>query len=94
MSYADAAGNQHNHMKTVVGASSNNIDFIGISAASISNGATGTVALRGGVAENLSSLTPNASYYVSASGVIGSSSTAQKAGKALTSTKLLITGLT
>ena len=94
VSYADAAGNQVNHIKTVVGASSNNINFIGISAASISNGATGTVALRGGISENLSSLTPNVDYYVGASGVIGSSSTAQKAGKALSSTKLLITGLT
>ena len=94
VSYADAAGNQVNHIKTVVGASSNQVDFVGISAASISSGATGTVALRGGVSENLSGLTANVNYYVGASGVIGSSSTVQKAGKALSSTKLLIAGLT
>ena len=52
------------------------------------------MALRGGVSENLSGLTANVNYYVGASGVIGSSSTVQKAGKALSSTKLLIAGLT
>ena len=92
--YQNYDNNSYGAYNTITPATSNNINFIGVSASSISSGATGTVVLRGGVAENLSSLTPASTYYVQADGSITTSSSNQKAGKALSSSKLLLTGLT
>ena len=91
LNYKDQSTNFGNSIAVDSGAS-NNIDFIGVTAAAISNSATGTVTLRGGVAENLSGLTPNTTYYVQTDGSINTSTSAQKAGKALSSSKLLIVG--
>lgn len=91
LNYKDQSTNYGNSIAIDSGAS-NNIDFIGVTAAAISNSATGTVTLRGGVAENFSGLTPNTIYYVQADGSINTSTSAQKAGKALSSSKLLIVG--
>lgn len=71
---------------------SNNIDYVGISDAAISNSATGSITLRGGVSTNLSSLTPNSTYYVQTDGTITATVSAAIAGKALSSTSLLLKG--
>ena len=90
----DYQNNNYGTSKTVTAPKSNNIEYVGISAAAIANSATGTVTLRGGVAENLSSLSPNSAYYVQSSGTISTTVSSQSAGKALSATKLLLTGQT
>ncbi len=93
LNYKDNSTNFGNSIAIDSGAS-NNIDFIGVSAEAISNLATGVVTLRGGVSENLSSLTTNATYYVQTDGTISASISNQKAGKALSSSTLLLVGQT
>jgi len=90
----DYQNNNYGTSKTVTAPKSNNTEYVGISAAAIANSATGTVTLRGGVAENLSSLSPNSAYYVQSSGTISTTVSSQSAGKALSATKLLLTGQT
>ena len=53
-------------------ASSNNTDFIGISDAAISDTASGSVTIKGGISTNVTGLTPNATYYVQADGSLAS----------------------
>ena len=50
----------------------NNTDFIGITDAAISSAASGSVTIKGGISSNVSSLTPNATYYVQADGRLAS----------------------
>jgi len=62
---------------------------IGIADAAISNGASGNVTLKGGVASNgLSSLTPGTDYYTQSDGSVGTTSTSFKLGKALSATSI------
>jgi len=70
--------------------SGNNTDFLGISDAAISSGASGSVTIKGGLKSELSSLTPNSIYYVQADGSVTTVSTAPavRIGKALSSTTL------
>ena len=65
-------------------------NFIGISDSAISSGATGKATIKGGIKTGLSSLTPNAIYYVQADGTIttASASPAVRIGKALSSTSI------
>ena len=65
-------------------------NFIGISDEAISSGATGKATIKGGIKTGLSSLTPNAVYYVQANGTISTTSTspAVRIGKALSSTSI------
>ena len=71
---------------------SNNTSFIGIADASISDTATGSVTIKGGIATNASlpTLTPNSVYYVQGDGTISTTSTspAVRLGKALSSTSI------
>jgi len=66
--------------------------FIGIADAAISDTATGSVTIKGGIATNASlpTLTPNSVYYVQANGTISTTSTspAVRIGKALSSTSI------
>jgi hypothetical protein len=71
-------------------ASSTADDWIGISTEAISDTATGTVTVIGGVNEQQSGLTVGSTYYVSDSGTLSTSGT-RKIGKALAATDLLIT---
>jgi glutamine cyclotransferase len=48
-------------------------NFIGISDAAISNAASGSVTIKGGISTNVTGLTPNQTYYVQADGVIAAS---------------------
>lgn len=54
-------------------ASSNNVDFIGISDAAISDTASGSVTIKGGISTNVTGLTPNSTYYVQADGALAAS---------------------
>ena len=69
---------------------STNTSFIGISDAAILDTNSGTVTVKGGVASNLSGLTPSSTYYVQANGSLSTTSSSVFAGTALSATELLI----
>ena len=68
--------------------STNNTSFIGITDAAISSAASGSVTIKGGISSNVSSLTPNATYYVQTDGTLTTTSSSVLAGKALSSTSI------
>ena len=67
---------------------SNFADFIGISDAAISNAASGSVTIKGGISTNVTGLTPNATYYVQDDGSLSTTASSVLAGKALSSTSI------
>jgi len=69
-------------------ASTNNTDFIGVSDAAISDTASGSVTIKGGISTNVTGLTPNSTYYVQADGSLSTTSSDVLAGKALSSTSI------
>ena len=62
--------------------------FVGITDAAISDTASGSVTIKGGISSNVSSLTPNATYYVQADGTLATTTSTVLAGKALSSTSI------
>jgi len=73
--------------------STNVTSFVGITDQAISSAATGKVVCKGGAITNGNlSLVINSVYYVQDNGTISTSSTSTKAGTALSSTTLLLTG--
>ena len=68
----------------------NSGSFIGIADAAISDTATGSVTIKGGIATNASlpTLTPNSVYYLQSDGTISTSSAGTRIGKALSSTSI------
>jgi hypothetical protein len=73
------------------GTISNNDTWIGISTEAISNAATGTVTIVGGVNEQQTGLTTGSTYYVAADGSLSTTDSGYKVGKAISATKILIT---
>ena len=75
-----------------------NENFIGIADAAISDTATGSVTIKGGIATNTSlpTLTPNSVYYVQGDGTISTTSTspAVRLGKGVVLQQALIWSLT
>ena len=67
---------------------SNSADFIGISDAAISDTASGSVTIKGGISTNVTGLTPNATYYVQTDGSLSTTASDVLAGKALSSTSI------
>jgi len=66
--------------------------WIGAATAAISDTATGTISILGGINESQTSLTVGAKYYIQNGGTIATTEVAgQEVGRALTATKLLIT---
>jgi len=65
-------------------------NFLGITDAAITSGASGSITIKGGLKSELSSLTPNSIYYVQSDGSVTTASTAPavRIGKALSSTTL------
>ena len=65
-------------------------NFLGITDAAITSGASGSVTIKGGLKSELSSLTPNSIYYAQANGTVSTVTTAPavRIGKALSSTTL------
>ena len=70
-------------------------NFVGITSKAISDTATGSITLQGGVSTNQSSLTSGSTYYVQADGTVSTVSTAPAVniGKALNATTLKLKGL-
>ena len=66
----------------------NSADFIGISDAAISDTASGSVTIKGGISTNVTGLTPNQNYYVQSDGSLSTTSSSVLAGKALSSTSI------
>jgi hypothetical protein len=66
----------------------NSADFIGITDAAISDTASGSVTIKGGISTNVTGLTPNSTYYVQADGSLSTTSSSVLAGKALSSTSI------
>ena len=69
-------------------AATNVSSYIGITNAAISSGATGEVAVKGGLSTNQSSLTIGSTYYVQDNGTVSTTSSSNKAGKAISTTAL------
>ena len=64
-------------------------NFLGISKGAISNAASGSITIKGGVSSDVSGLTPNTAYYVQNDGSLGTTSTgAVLAGRALSATSI------
>ena len=66
----------------------NYTDFIGITDAAISDTASGSVTIKGGISTNVTGLTPNQTYYVQTNGTLSTSTSSVLAGKALSSTSI------
>jgi len=73
-------------------ASSNSADFIGITDQAIADTATGAVIVQGGVSDKVSSLTTGSDYYVQADGTLSTTVSSAPAGRALSSTSILLEG--
>lgn len=67
-------------------------NFIGITDQAISDTATGAVIVQGGVSEKVSSLTTGSDYYVQADGSLSTTVSSVPAGRALSSTSILLEG--
>jgi len=68
--------------------STNSADFIGITDAAISDTASGSVTIKGGISTNVTGLTPNQNYYVQSDGTLSTTTSTVLAGKALSSTSI------
>jgi hypothetical protein len=74
------------------GSSTNSADFIGITDQAIADTATGAVIVQGGVSDKVSSLTIGTDYYVQADGTLSTTTSTVPAGRALSSTSILLEG--
>ena len=63
-------------------------NFIGITDAAISDTASGSVTIKGGISANVTGLTANATYYVQDDGTLSTTTSSVLAGKALSSTSI------
>ena len=72
--------------------SSNSASFIGITDAAISSAATGTVIVQGGVSTSVTGLTTATDYYVQVDGTISATVSTVPAGRALSTTSILLEG--
>jgi hypothetical protein len=73
-------------------APSNSADFIGITDQAIADTATGAVIVQGGVSENVTGLTTGSDYYVQDNGTLSTTVSSAPAGRALSSTSILLEG--
>ena len=71
---------------------SNYLNFIGITDQAIADTATGAVIVQGGVSEKVSSLTTGSDYYVQADGTLSTTVSSVPAGRALSTTSILLEG--
>jgi hypothetical protein len=94
IAYEDGGNSNHGTAVVFQNAytSTNVADFIGISDAAISDTATGSVIVQGGVSENVSGLTANTDYYVQTDGSLSTTVSSVPAGRALSSTSILLEG--
>jgi hypothetical protein len=67
-------------------------DFIGITDQAIADTATGAVIVQGGVSEKVTGLTTGSDYYVQADGTLSTTVSSVPAGRALSTTSILLEG--
>jgi hypothetical protein len=70
----------------------NNTDFIGITDQAIADTATGAVIVQGGVSDKVTGLTTGSDYYVQANGTLSTTVSSVPAGRAVSSTSILLEG--
>ena len=88
IAYQDG-GNSNYGTAIVYGVTTTNYtDFIGITDAAISDTASGSVTIKGGISSNVTSLTANLTYYVQPDGTLSTTTSTVLAGKALSSTSI------
>ena len=93
ISYQDANNSSYGTSVLSTNPTSNASSFVGFTDQAISSSASGDVVCKGGVITNSGlSLTIGNSYYVQGNGTLSTSSTTTKAGTAISTTSLLITG--
>ena len=72
--------------------SNDGANFIGVAAETITSGSSGKITVLGGVNENQTGLTVNSRYYVSSAGTLTTTNTGTSVGRAVATTKILVTG--
>lgn len=72
IAYLDEANSSYGTGVVYTTSATNSADFIGITDSAISDTASGSVTIKGGISTNVSGLTPNALYYVQGDGSISS----------------------
>ena len=92
IAYSDGGNASYGTAVMFQNAGSNNTDFIGITDQAIADTATGAVIVQGGVSEKVTGLTANTDYYVQADGTISATVSSVPAGRALSSTSILLEG--
>lgn len=70
IAYRDIGNSSYGTAAVLTVGSSNNTSFIGISDAAISDTASGSVTIKGGISTNVTGLTPNSTYYVQDDGTL------------------------
>ena len=87
--YADAGnGSYGTAIVYQAGVVTNSTSFIGITDAAISDTASGSVTIKGGISSNVTGLTANLTYYVQTDGTLATTTSTVLAGKALSSTSI------
>ena len=89
---AEVAGNNPGTGVVINPSSSNSPSFVGITDQVIANTATGAVIVQGGVNSKVTSLTIGSDYYVQSNGTLSTTVTAAPAGRALSTTSILLEG--
>ena len=92
--YTDANNSSYGTSAVVTTSGSNFADFIGITADSIADTATGTVNVYGGINEAQTGLTIGSDYYVQVDGSISTTASAVKIGQAISATTINMMDLT
>lgn len=72
IAYLDEANSSYGTGVVYTTSATNSADFIGITDSAISDTASGSVTIKGGISTNVTGLTPNALYYVQGDGSISS----------------------
>jgi len=88
IAYRDVGNSNYGTSIVFQNASANNTSFIGISDAAISDTASGSVTIKGGISTNVTGLTANSTYYVQTDGSLSTTASDVLAGKALSSTSI------
>ncbi len=93
IAWDDASDSENGYVTvfTVDGTANRTVsNYIGVASAAISDTATGSININGGINEGQSGLTVGTTYYVSDTGVLQTTNNGRKIGKAISATKLLV----
>jgi hypothetical protein len=93
VSFSDASVSNYGKVQVVTTGGSTNLtdtNLIGVSTEAISDTATGTINIIGGINESQTGLTTGTTYYAANDGSLSTTNNGRKVGKAISSTKLLV----